>query len=201
MKHRIGIYSGTFDPVHLGHLAFADEVQKVCRLDEVWFLPEQTPRNKVGVTGITDRVALLKLALSKNPAFTIVTLPSAQFTIQETLPKIQELTKNAELTMLLGSDVAQTLPSWPDIAMLLKNVSLAIGVRSETQIHDLEEALCQLPTVPTYTLIETVHAHITSSKIRLYHDSHQHHLHPATMTYIRKKSLYTTAKNSGLIHL
>ncbi|HEU5121705.1 MAG TPA: adenylyltransferase/cytidyltransferase family protein, partial [Candidatus Saccharimonadales bacterium] len=59
---RIGIYSGTFDPVHYGHIAFAASAIRACNLDEVVFLPEPQPRYKAGVTDIAHRLALLTMA-------------------------------------------------------------------------------------------------------------------------------------------
>ncbi|HVI69805.1 MAG TPA: adenylyltransferase/cytidyltransferase family protein, partial [Magnetospirillaceae bacterium] len=59
---RVGVFSGTFDPVHRGHLAFALSAQKRAQLDTVVFLPEHSPRGKIAVGSFTHRLEMLRLA-------------------------------------------------------------------------------------------------------------------------------------------
>ena len=69
----IGIFGGTFDPVHLGHLILAEQCREQGRLDEVWFVPAPRPPQKQGqaITRFDQRVEMLHLALAGNPAFRI----------------------------------------------------------------------------------------------------------------------------------
>src|SRR5258706_15577528 len=105
MQKHIGIYSGTFDPVHPGHVAFALETLQTCKLDEVIFLPEQTPRDKQAVTDLSHRIALLERALADEPNMRVLKLRSPQFTVADTLPEIYAALKDTQLTLLVGSDV------------------------------------------------------------------------------------------------
>src|SRR5258706_12226030 len=102
MQKHIGIYSGTFDPVHPGHIAFAREALQTCKLDEVIFLPEQTPRGKEAVTDLSHRIALLERALADEPNMRILKLQSPQFTVADTLPEIHNLLGTTRLTRLIG---------------------------------------------------------------------------------------------------
>ena len=61
-KNRVGILSGSFDPVHKGHIAFAIDAMKQAKLDEVYFLPEVKPRRKPGVSHVSHRIAMLQIA-------------------------------------------------------------------------------------------------------------------------------------------
>ena len=72
---RIGIFGGTFDPPHIGHLALAECARDRLRLDEVRFMPAGQPPHKPGarITGAVERVAMARLAVRGNPAFTVST--------------------------------------------------------------------------------------------------------------------------------
>lgn len=167
----VGIYSGTFDPVHPGHIAFAVEALRACGLAEVVFLPEQTPRNKQNVTDITHRIDLIKKATSGASGLRVVRLESPQFTVKNTLPELQSLFGDTELTLLVGSDVVRTfLHSWEDLGTLLRKVRLAIGIRANDDVQEITaiiEKLAQIYNVAIeHKLIYTADADIASSHIK-----------------------------------
>ena len=68
---QIGIMGGTFNPVHLAHLSMAEQVRKQLHLDEIWFIPNNTPPHKkiAGNISTKDRCAMLELATHDNPHF------------------------------------------------------------------------------------------------------------------------------------
>ena len=70
---RLGIFGGTFDPVHYGHLLLAECCREQCRLDAVWFLPAATPPHKQDreLTPAAQRIEMLELAIAGNPAFSV----------------------------------------------------------------------------------------------------------------------------------
>ena len=70
---RVGVFGGTFDPVHLGHLVVAEQCREQGRLDEVWFVPAARPPFKMDrhVVPFGQRVEMLALALAGQPAFRI----------------------------------------------------------------------------------------------------------------------------------
>ena len=78
---KVGIFSGTFDPVHAGHIAFALEAMESAGLDKVYFLPESMPRRKSGVTHYAHRLAMLELALKPYNKLSILELPDKQFSV------------------------------------------------------------------------------------------------------------------------
>ena len=189
MERRIGIYSGTFDPVHPGHIAFAAEAMRACDLDEVVFLPERTPRNKQNVTGMLHRVALLKKVTKTMQNMSVVTLASDQFTVEETLPELRNIYSGAQLTLLIGSDVARTFPyHWQGMDVLLAEVSLAVGIRTGDNPDEITVLMGELEReydVPIrYTCITAPEADLTSSQIRNgVVDSSR--LHPAILDYVQ----------------
>src|SRR5690606_21472182 len=142
---RVGIYAGTFDPVHEGHLAFAEQALKLCKLDKIYFLVEPRPRRKQGVKALEHREAMLRLAVADYDKFGMIMLEQINFSVEETLPKLQSLFKGARLFMLMGEDVFAHLNSWPHVEELLGASSFIIGIRKddrtkmEKQLKNLEK--------------------------------------------------------------
>src|SRR5688572_16122728 len=105
MSKRVGIYAGTFDPVHVGHMAFAEQALEACNLDKIFFLVEPRPRRKQGVRALEHREAMVRLATAKNDKYGVIQLEQTNFSVEETLPKLQALFEGAELHFLMGEDV------------------------------------------------------------------------------------------------
>lgn len=184
---RIGIYPGTFDPVHAGHIAFATAALLECQLDEVVFLPEKTPRGKQNVTATAHRVALLEKAIENTAGLRVAALASERFTVKQTLPELRALFGDAELTLLLGSDVALSLPYWPDVDVLLQEMQIAVGMRAGDSRQEIIEILRFTKSPATYTVIETEHPHFTSSQVR---SGKTALFSPGVAEYARAHSLY-----------
>lgn len=193
-QRRIGIYPGTFDPIHAGHLAFAREAMQVCNLDEVIFLPEEIPRGKQNVTDITHRMALINYAIEDVPQLKAIRAVSKQFDVAQTLPELLDIYKDNTLTLLVGSDVAKSLPNWEGIETLVGAVSFAIGMRSGDNINEIESKVNKVTT--KYTFIDTPEAQINSTAIRAGIDSDLHVSHPSFLAYIQQHHLYETSRDT-----
>jgi nicotinate-nucleotide adenylyltransferase len=194
MAKNIGIYSGTFDPVHAGHVAFGTATREMCRLDSVVFIPEQSPRHKSEVTGIHHRIAMLEQATADHVGLSVTSLQTPRFTVSETFPELQHLFSNAHLTFLIGSDVVQALPRhWEGIELLLPIVSFAVGMRSGDTPEEVKTLMKQVEMIHhhavEYTLIPpTPNAESSSSTIR--RGSGAGHIAASTEAYIQQNSLY-----------
>ena len=187
---RIGIFSGTFDPVHAGHVAFAQAALAACRLDRVVFAPEANPRAKPQVAPLEHRVAMLELALEGKADLSVLQLESIQFSVQQTLPELRALFPNDELTLLVGSDVVETFAyRWPGLDDLLQAMDLAVGLRTGA---DQAAVTKQLQAVQArFQLVESPHPHAASEPIR----GAQLLVHaiPAVTAYAERFRLYPTA--------
>jgi nicotinate-nucleotide adenylyltransferase len=171
VKQRIGIYPGTFDPIHQGHVSFASQALKECSLDQVVFLPEPAPREKHSVSTITERTALINEAIKDTQKLSLFNPSSTQFTVRDTLPELLSHFGDAELTFLVGSDIIRTFPyRWHDLDILLSDVSLAIGMRTDDTKDDIVSIIKQLEdqyNLPIrYTFISTPDSHRASSHVR-----------------------------------
>lgn len=114
---RIGIFGGTFDPIHCGHLVVAETARHALSLDRVLFIPAGQPPHKPAqpVTAGEHRLRMVQLAIAGNPAFVTSDLElrrsGASYTV-DTLQHIRSECPDDELYFLIGADAAQSLPSW-----------------------------------------------------------------------------------------
>ena len=169
LVRRIGIYPGTFDPIHMGHLAFALEAIKVCGLDRVIFFPEATPRGKTNVSSIDTRLNQIQLMIKQYQEFDTKILTSPQFTVKNTLPEIQNEFPNAVLTLLIGSDIIPGLGKWSNVKTLLKTCDIAIGMRSNQTEYEIDQHIAELTSLSTstlFTIVKTNYSTLASSTFR-----------------------------------
>jgi nicotinate-nucleotide adenylyltransferase len=114
---RLGVFGGSFDPVHYGHLLLAECCREQCRLDEVWFVPAATPPHKQNrdVTAARWRVEMLQLAVGGAESLRVATLEvergGVSYTI-DTLTEIHRQQPEDELFLLMGADSLGDLPTW-----------------------------------------------------------------------------------------
>lgn len=168
---KIGIFAGTFDPIHKGHIAFAQAAIHQCGLEKVYFLPEQHPRTKQDVTPIDRRIDYIRQSIRHTPELGLLHPQEDQFTVDKTLPRLQSLFHYVHITLLIGSDIACTsLAHWHNLPILLSSVDFIIGMRAHTSQKEIELALQTISKKHTvdfrYTILASPHAHVSSSKIR-----------------------------------
>ena len=166
---QIGIYAGSFDPIHQGHLSFALESIKSCQLDKVIFLPEPVPRAKYNVSPLSQRIQQIQMMIRPYPSLDVLHLTSSQFTVNNTLAEIQKRFENTKLTLLVGSDVALRLHTWSGIKELLSACDVSIGLRSSNTINEVTKQISRLQKLSpmtNFTIVQTNHASLTSSGFR-----------------------------------
>ena len=130
---RLGIFGGTFDPVHYGHLLLAECCREQCKLDEVWFLPAAVPPHKqdLELSSAEDRINMLELAIAGQSAFGVcryeIDRGGVNYTF-ETLAHFHEEDPCRELFFLLGADMLADLPHWRHPAQILE-LAVPVAVR------------------------------------------------------------------------
>ncbi len=120
---RVGIFGGTFDPVHVGHLAIANAALESIPLDRVLFVPaRRAPLKEHGpVAGETDRLTMLELAVVGEPRFSVSRIELDRDGPSYTVDTLEALAGTDLLFLILGGDALAALPRWKDpdrIAML-----------------------------------------------------------------------------------
>src|SRR5215510_7020139 len=141
---RIGIFGGTFDPVHMGHLILAEQCRVQANLDEVWFMPNYIPPHKGdrGVTRFEQRCEMLDLALAGySPPFKVERiekeLPEPSYTAR-TLAELHHRHPGNEFFLLLGSDCLPDLPGWYEPRQVLERAGLVIVPRPGVMLWTAE---------------------------------------------------------------
>lgn len=164
---RIGIYSGTFDPVHSGHITFALQSISAAKLDRIYFMPERRPRTKRHVEHFAHRVAMIKQAIKPHPLLKLIELVDISFSVNRTLPKLQAMFAGDQLVFLFGSDILDNILSWPKIDKLLNDNELVIGIRSNLDKQYLKQNVEIWKTKPrALYMFDSYNPNVTSSKIR-----------------------------------
>jgi nicotinate-nucleotide adenylyltransferase len=147
---RLGLFGGTFDPVHYGHLLLAECCREQCRLDAVWFLPAAVPPHKRNrrLTPVAARVEMLELAIAGHPAFSVSRYEAdrggVNYTV-DTLAHFHEQDPEGELFFLLGADMLYDLPSWREPGRVCRLATAVVVRRSGEKAVDLD-CLSQVAT-------------------------------------------------------
>ncbi|MCD0447156.1 nicotinate-nucleotide adenylyltransferase [Glycomyces sp. A-F 0318] len=125
---RIGVFGGTFDPPHLGHLVAASEATFRCGLDEVVFVPTGDPWQKhhLDVTRASGRLAMTRLAVGSDPLFRISTCDidrdGPTYAIDTVADVRAEYDHEVDLYFILGADSLENLHTWHRVEELCKAV-------------------------------------------------------------------------------
>jgi len=136
---RIGIFGGSFDPVHLGHLYVASMAQAAQALERVVFVPARVPPHKpdqVLASG-PDRIAMLEIALRGHPDWTIDALELERAGPSYTIDTLRELRgryglhHEARLFLLLGSDNLRGFAGWKDVGLVLEQAEPVVVAREK----------------------------------------------------------------------
>jgi nicotinate-nucleotide adenylyltransferase len=128
---RIGIFGGTFDPPHLGHLIVAEHVRVEFGLDQIRFTPAWVPPHKQGVvlSGAEHRLAMLHLALEGNPGFLLdereVKRQGISYTV-DTLRALKEEDSRSELFLLIGADNLEEFHKWREPDQIVRLAKLLV---------------------------------------------------------------------------
>ena len=129
-----GILGGTFDPVTLGHLGLAQEIQKILDLDRVWFVPAwQSPHKQdQPPTEANHRLNMLKEALAPYPHFEISEIELNQQKVSYTVNGLSTLQNQYPATdwyLILGVDTFEGFASWKNVREILDKTHLAVATR------------------------------------------------------------------------
>jgi nicotinate-nucleotide adenylyltransferase len=172
---RVGVFGGTFDPVHFGHLILAEQAREQARLDEVWFVPAARPPHKPehALTRFDQRVEMLQLAVAGNPAFRVDELEKERDGPSYTADTVAELRRRApagELLLLVGSDTLLDLGQWHQPERILREVALLVTTRPGHPVpppDQLRGRLGLAPDVPLrYQTVETPLVDLSSRDLR-----------------------------------
>lgn len=128
---RLGLFGGTFDPIHLGHLILAEQCREALNLEKVRFVVAGEPPHKRGVerTAVTHRLEMVRLAVAGNPALEVSDIeakrPGPSYSV-ETLAEIKAQRPDDNLFFLIGADSLVDLPTWRDPEGIARLASIVV---------------------------------------------------------------------------
>jgi nicotinate-nucleotide adenylyltransferase len=131
---RIGIYGGTFDPPHRGHIIIAEQAKKQLELDCVYFIPAYIPPHKQQHSSTTaqQRMSMMKLAVKGKKKMNVSSIELQRRGISYTVDTLNSFKRRfpkAELVLIIGADNLAQFQSWKSPHIILKNAALAVYKR------------------------------------------------------------------------
>lgn len=151
-RQQIGLFGGTFDPPHLGHLILASEAHSQLGLDRLlWILtPDPPHKQEQVITPVEHRLAMLNLAIADNPTFELSRIeldrPGPHYTL-DTVEAIAEKYPDADITPIIGGDSLNDLPTWHRPRELLYACHWVGVMRRPGEEPNLEELERELPGI------------------------------------------------------
>jgi len=163
-KMRIGLFFGSFNPVHVGHLVIANYMSEFTDLDNVWFVvsPHNPLKDKSTLLNPYDRLDLVRRALRDYTSLTVTDiefkLPQPSYTI-DTLIYLKDKYPDKEFALIMGSDNLETIPKWKNFEQLIGNYHIYVYPRPNSDGGELK-------THPNVHITEAPYMQISSSFIR-----------------------------------
>lgn len=145
---RLGIYGGTFDPVHYGHLLAAEQCLEQCRLDELWFVPAASPPHKqhADISPGDQRAEMLEFATAGHTQLRVSRMEldrtGPSYTV-ETLEQLRDEQPDRTLFLVIGADSLADLPTWREPERILELAELIVVNRGqrEPDVAAVEQSL------------------------------------------------------------
>lgn len=142
MIGRLGVFGGTFDPIHLAHLVLAEQAREQLNLDRVLFIPAAAPPHKIGrsISPAKTRLEMVELAVAGHPQFAVSDIEIKRTGPSYTVDTLRSLCVQypaAALFLLLGGDSLVDFPTWREPKQILELASLAVVKREGSPIPDL----------------------------------------------------------------
>ena len=199
---KIGLYGGTFDPIHFGHLNLALEMKEKQRLDEVWFCPAFVSPHRLDEHPLagSHRQAMIERAIASIPFFHVVDSELTRAGPSYTLDTLRSLSKEqgekqVRFFLILGEDSLPGFFHWHQPKEILKLASLLVGTRRRELNGIPPEADPDIVRAVEKGIIQTRIMEISSTEIRLRlrNDLYCGHLVPKeVLDYIKAHHLYST---------
>lgn len=131
---KTGLFFGSFNPVHIGHMIIANHMIQYTDLKEVWMVvsPHNPLKSKASLAKDSDRLHLVQLAIDDNPHIKAsnieFSLPVPSYTI-DTLTHLQEKYPKRAFCLIMGGDSVESLPKWKNYELLLQNYDIYVYER------------------------------------------------------------------------
>jgi nicotinate-nucleotide adenylyltransferase len=196
---RIGLFGGTFDPPHIGHLILASEASHQFNLSKLLWMLTPDPPHKQGqhVTPVEQRIAMAERCVLDNPVFQLSRIeldrPGPHYTV-DTVDLILQQDPQSEIILLLGGDSLRDLPTWKNNIELVSKVHQIGVMRRPGDFFDNSELFAKIPgleekLVFIEALLHTLSSHEIRRRVRENLPC-RYYMLPAVYEYIKANDLY-----------
>ncbi|PVH25795.1 nicotinate (nicotinamide) nucleotide adenylyltransferase [Sphingobacterium corticibacter] len=192
MSKQIGLFFGSFNPIHVGHLIIANHMAHYTSLDEVWFVvsPQNPFKEKKSLANMYDRLEMVSLAIQNSDRLRAsdieFNLPQPSYTI-DTLVHLKERYPDYDFSLIMGEDNLASFQKWKNADIILRDYKILVYPRPA---YDAGE----LANHPSVTRTETPQMELSSTAIRKAiqaRQSVQFMTPDAVIEFIDKKGLYS----------
>lgn len=198
---KIGVFGGTFDPIHNGHLAIAEETRNRLGVAEILFVPAGSPWQKADlpISAVEQRVEMVRLAIADRPYCKLSTAeidrPGPSYTVDTIAELLSQYGAGAEFFFILGWDSLAEFPQWREPSRLVKMCYLVAVPRPGYLPPDLDSLEAAIPGISQrVVLLDKPQLDISATAIRqriAMGDSIAHLVPGAVERYIKEHRLYT----------
>ncbi|WP_455243775.1 nicotinate-nucleotide adenylyltransferase [Petrachloros mirabilis] len=168
----LGIFGGTFNPIHNGHLAIAHQTRRVLALDRILFIPTSDPPHKPqeNLAPAKNRYEMVKLAINSEPSFAIsdieIRRPGKSYSVDTVRLLQQEYGAETDFSFLIGLDAFLDFPTWREPETLLQLCSFVVISRQGASFQSLS-SMDLLPPLSPQSLSDLDSGRISALKIQL----------------------------------
>lgn len=145
IRKKVGLFGGTFNPIHFGHLRGAEEVREAFELEEIIFIPASLPPHKVSekIAEARYRLEMVRLAISENPFFALSDIEIKRPGKSYTIDTIRYFKENFlwNLYFILGSDAFEEIETWKEYQTLFTLCDFIVMVRPGLELHSFTSRL------------------------------------------------------------
>ncbi len=170
---KTGLFGGTFNPIHLGHLIIAEYFREEAKLDEVIFLPASVSpfkSDKKDILPPDERLKLIEISIKNNPKFSVSDYEIKKGGISYTYQTVEHFRKeypDNEIYWLIGGDQIIQFHKWKNYRCILENVNLAVAIRPNTfKESDKRQIEKKLKSEDKILWLNSPNIEISSSDIR-----------------------------------
>ena len=145
--HRIGLFGGTFNPIHYGHLRTAEEVREALALHRIWFIPAADPPHKEGshIIPVSHRLEMARLAVRRHPEFAVCDFEAMRAETSYSLYTIRHyrriLGEFASIYFVIGTDAFAEITTWHKWRDVLTSCHFAVMARPGSSLERPGDAL------------------------------------------------------------